>query len=260
MSTKHVYLPCLILLMAVVSFAQQETPEQQSKKTEVWNPKPPVITPAEKSGDAPSDAIILFAGDSLVEWVSARDTTKPANWFVSGDVFKVNKAAGTIRTKRVFMDYQLHLEWRIPTNITGSGQARGNSGIFLAGWGTGDGGYEIQILDSYKNETYVNGQAGSIYKQYIPLANVNRPPGEWNVYDIVWTAPRFNDNGTLKSPARVTALLNGVLVQNNVEVKGDTKWIGTPEYHKHGALPIKLQSHGDPSEPISFRNIWIRPL
>ena len=242
-----------------ISFAQ-ETREQQAKKTEVWSPVPPIITPSDKTGGAPSDAIILFNGESLSEWVSSKDTTKPAGWIVSGDVFMVNKSTGTIQTKRRFTDYQLHAEWRIPTNITGSGQARGNSGIFLGGWGTGDDGYEIQVLDSYKSETYVNGQAGAIYKQQIPLVNVNRPPGEWNVYDIVWTAPRFNDDGSLKSPARVTAFLNGVLVQNNAEVKGDTRWIGKPEYHKHGALPIKLQSHGDPSEPISFRNIWLRPL
>ncbi|WP_254049526.1 3-keto-disaccharide hydrolase, partial [Cnuella takakiae] len=126
--------------------------------------------------------------------------------------------------------------------------------------GKGDGGYEIQVLDNYNNPTYVNGQAGSIYKQHIPLANANRPPGDWNVYDIVWTAPRFNDDGTVKTPARVTAFLNGVLVQNNAEIKGETRYIGKPEYIKHGPAPIKLQDHGDPSEPISFRNIWIRPL
>ncbi len=260
MKKNNIYFLGLFLTTAFVSVAQQETREQQAKKTEVWTPVPPVITPADKPGGAPSDAIILFSGDSLSEWVSSKDTTKPAGWIVSGDVFMVNKPAGTIQTKRTFTDYQLHIEWRIPKNITGSGQARGNSGVFLGGWGTGDEGYEIQVLDSYKSETYVNGQAGSIYKQHIPLVNVNRPPGEWNVYDIVWTAPRFNNDGSLKSPARVTAFLNGALVQNNVEVKGDTRWIGTPEYHKHGPLPIKLQSHGDPSEPISFRNIWLRPL
>ncbi|WP_276500239.1 3-keto-disaccharide hydrolase [Terrimonas pollutisoli] len=260
MKKNSIYLISLFLTTAFASVAQQETREQQAKKTEVWTPVPPVITPSEKPGAPPSDAIILFSGDSLTEWVSSRDTTKPAGWIVSGDVLMVNKPAGTIQTKRRFTDYQLHIEWRIPKNITGSGQGRGNSGVFLGGWGKGDEGYEIQVLDSYKSETYTNGQAGSIYKQHIPLVNVNRPPGEWNVYDIVWTAPRFNNDGSLKSPARVTAFLNGALVQNNVEVKGDTRWIGTPEYHKHGPLPIKLQSHGDPSEPISFRNIWVRIL
>jgi hypothetical protein len=260
MTSSKIIFSCFFLGAFFTACAQQETPEQQSKKTEVWTPVPRIITPAPKSGDAPSDAIILFKGDTLSEWVSSRDTTKPAGWIVSGDIFMVNKRAGSIQTRKSFMDYQLHIEWRIPTNITGSGQGRGNSGVFLGSLGRGDEGYEIQILDSYKNETYVNGQAGAIYKQQIPLVNVNRPPGEWNVYDIIWTAPRFNDNGTLKTPARVTAFLNGALVQNNVEVKGDTRWIGAPEYKKHGALPIKLQSHGDPSEPISFKNIWVRPL
>jgi hypothetical protein len=171
---------------------------------------------------------------------------------------KVDKAAGDIQTRASFTDYQLHLEWRVPENITGKGQARGNSGIFLAS--VFDGGYELQILDSYNNTTYVNGQVGSVYKQHIPLANPTRPPGEWQVYDVIWTAPRFNSNGSLKTPARVTALLNGVLVQNNVELKGRTEYIGQPSYKAHGSAPIKLQAHGDPSEPISFRNIWVRPL
>jgi hypothetical protein len=132
--------------------------------------------------------------------------------------------------------------------------------VFLASTGPGDDGYEIQVLDCYNNTTYVNGQTASIYKQSIPLANACKKPGEWQTYDIIWTAPRFNDDGTLKSPARVTALHNGVLVQNNFELKGVTKYIGAPEYKKHGAAPIKLQAHGDPSEPISYRNIWVREL
>jgi hypothetical protein len=146
----------------------------------------------------------------------------------------------------------------VPENITGSGQARGNSGIFLAS--VFDGGYELQVLDSYNNKTYTNGQAGSIYKQYVPLANPMRPPGEWQVYDVVWTAPRFKADGSLEAPARVTAFLNGVLVQNNVALRGRTEYIGQPSYKAHGPAPIKLQAHGDPSEPISYRNIWVRPL
>ncbi len=155
----------------------------------------------------------------------------------------------------------MHLEWRIPANITGNGQGRGNSGLFLASIGKGDAGYELQILDAYGNDTYVNGMAGSIYKQHVPLANPARKPGEWQTYDVVWTAPVFNEDGSLKSPAMVTAFFNGILVQNNVTLSGPTQYIGKPSYNvKHGASPIKLQSHGDPSEPISFRNIWIRPL
>jgi hypothetical protein len=262
MCTQKIVLSVLFCSLLISCYSQQETREQQAAKTEVWQPVPKIVTPSPQPGDAPSDAIILFGGDNLEQWTSTRDTTKPAGWTVAGDVFMVKKGTGNIQTKRSFMDYQLHIEWRIPKNITGSNQARGNSGIFLAAWGNGDDGYELQVLDSYNNPTYVNGQAGSIYKQHIPLANTNRPPGEWNVYDVIWTAPRFNTNGTLKTPGRVTAILNGVIVKNNVEVKGGTRWIGTPEYIKggHGALPIKLQDHGDPSEPISFKNIWVRPL
>ena len=154
----------------------------------------------------------------------------------------------------------MHIEWQIPEKITGKGQARGNSGLFLASTGGGDAGYELQILDSYNNRTYSNGQAGSIYKQYRPLVNAMRKPGDWNVYDIVFTAPRFKEDGSLFSPARVTVIHNGVLVQNNTELKGGTVYIGLPDYKAHGKSPIKLQDHGDPSEPISYRNIWIREL
>lgn len=230
------------------------------KTTEVWEPVPKVITPGKTFADAPADAIILFDGKNLNEWRSVRDTTKEAGWMVKDGVITVKKGTGNIETKRRFTDYQLHLEWRIPANITGKDQGRGNSGLFLASTGKGDEGYEIQILDSYNNRTYSNGQAGSIYKQYIPLANANKKPGEWQTYDIIWTAPRFNPDGSVQSPARVTAFLNGILVQNNVEVKGITRYDSIPDYYPHGASPIKLQDHGDPSEPISFKNIWIRPL
>ena len=167
---------------------------------------------------------------------------------------------GNIETKRTFKNYQLHIEWRIPENITGTDQARGNSGVFLASTGPGDAGYELQVLDSYNNKTYVNGQAGSIYKQGIPLANPNRKPGEWQTYDVVWTAPTFNADGSLKTPAYVTVFFNGVLVQNHFELKGETLYIGKPFYKKYDTAPIKLQAHGDKSEPISFRNIWVREL
>ena len=162
------------------------------------------------------------------------------------------------------MDYQIHIEWREPKDIEGTDQARGNSGLFLASTGKGDDGYEMQILDNYNNKTYTNGQAGSIYKQNAPLVNPNRPPGEWQTYDVIWTAPRFNEDNSLKSPARVTAFFNGVLVQNNFELTGPTLYIGHPSYKDKGAVrgpyAIKLQAHGDKSKPISFRNIWVRPL
>ena len=229
------------------------------EETEVWEPKPKVVT-VDSITKVPSDAIVLFDGTNLDEWVSTNNVEAPAEWTVENGVFTVDKTKGNIQTKKSFMDYQLHLEWRVPSNITGTGQAMGNSGLFLASTGGGDAGYEMQILNSYQNETYVNGQAASIYKQYPPLVNAMRKPGEWNVYDLVWTAPRFNEDGSLKSSARVTAFHNGVLVQNNVELKGETRYIGNPFYTKHGACPIKLQAHGDPSEPLSFRNIWIREL
>src|SRR6185369_13184133 len=152
---------------------------------------------------------------------------------------------------RSFTNYQLHIEWRIPEVITGSGQARGNSGVFLASTGPGDMGYEPQVLDSYNNKTYVNGQAASIYKQTPPLVNAMRPPGQWQVYDVVWTAPTFNADGSLKTPAYVTAFHNGVLVQNHFQLRGETLYIGTPSYKKFDGAPIKLQAHGDASKPIS---------
>jgi hypothetical protein len=230
------------------------------KLTEAWTPEPKVVTPGLAVDDAPSDAIILFNGKNLNSWISAKDTSQPAKWTVVDGAFTVKKGTGNIQTRKKFMDYQLHLEWRIPKTISGSGQARGNSGVFLASTGPGDEGYEIQVLDSYNNKTYANGQTASIYKQYIPLANASKKPGDWQRYDIVWTAPRFNENGTLKSPARVTAFHNGILVLNNVEIKGGTVNSGQPAYKAHGASAIKLQDHGDPSAPISFRNIWIREL
>jgi hypothetical protein len=228
--------------------------------TEVWQPEPKVVTPGADGGTAPSDAIILFDGKNLNEWVSAQDRSAPAKWIVANGVVTVNKSAGNIETRRMFKNYQLHMEWRIPENVTGSGQLRGNSGLFLASTGPGDAGYELQVLDSYNNKTYVNGMAASIYKQSIPLANSMRKPGEWQVYDVVWTAPIFNADGSLKSPAYVTAFLNGVLVENHFELKGETRYIGQPFYKMFDRAPIKLQAHGDPSPPISFRNIWVREL
>lgn len=234
-------------------------PRGNPAETEVWEPVPKVVAPAATDGGAPADAVVLFDGRSLNEWVSVKDKS-PAGWTVADGVITVNKQAGNIETKRSFTNYQLHIEWRIPADITGTGQARGNSGLFLASTGGGDGGYELQILDSYENKTYVNGQAGSIYKQGTPLVNASRKPGEWQTYDVVWTAPTFNADGTVKTPAYVTAFHNGVLIQNHFELKGETLYIGKPQYKKHEASPIKLQAHGDPSAPISFRNIWVREL
>jgi len=242
----------VLIALSVSLSAQQTAPKPQD--TEVWTPVPPVVTPGDSSTSAPSDAIVLFDGKNQDEWVSAQDRS-PAKWFVSDGILTVNKAAGVgnIETRRRFRDYQLHLEWRIPADVSGSDQARGNTG-------PGDAGYELQILDSYNNKTYVNGQVGSIYKQGIPLANPSRKPGEWQSYDVVWTAPVFNSDGSLKTPAFVTAFMNGVLIQNHFQLEGETLYIGQPFYKKHDAAPIKLQAHGDHSEPLSFRNIWVREL
>ena len=231
----------------------------KAKETEYYKPVPPVVNPGLIYGDVPSDAIVLFDGENLDEWVSAENPSQPAKWIVNGGVVTVNKKAGDIQTKRNFTDYQLHIEYQIPTTIKETGQSRGNSGIFLATLPSGSG-YELQVLDNYQNTTYVNGQAASIYKQSAPLVNACRPPGEWQTFDVIWTAPRFNENRILTSLARVTVFHNGVLVQNNTVVLGDTPYIGHPAYRVHGPLPIKLQSHGDPSDPISFKNIWVREL
>jgi hypothetical protein len=244
------------ILSASIALAQNPVSAKPAD-TEVWTPVPPIVTPGRTDADPPSDAVILFDGHNADAWVSAKDGS-PAKWTVANGVMTVNKPSGDIRTKRSFSNYQLHIEWRIPENVTGHDQERGNSGVYLAS--LSDGGYELQVLDSYNNTTYVNGQAASIYKQFPPLANAMRKPGEWQVYDVVWTAPTFNADGSLATPAYVTAFHNGVLVQNHVALKGDTKYIGKPEYKRHGPAPILLQAHGDPSPPISYRNIWLREL
>jgi hypothetical protein len=215
------------------------------------------VTPGATSEAPPSDAIVLFDGKSLDEWQSVRDKL-PANWTVADGVLTVNKAAGDIETHRTFRDYQLHVEWRVPTNVTGSSQERGNSGVFLAV--ASDGIYELQIVDSYNNPTYVNGMAGSLYKQSIPFVNASRRPGEWQTYDVVWTAPTFEADGKLRSPAYATVFYNGLLVANHFAMLGETRNTGLPSYTPFTRAPIALQAHGDPSPPISFRNIWIREL
>ena len=255
-------LSSLVVVLAQLS-AQQAAQDTQIKpkpeETEVWQPVPKVVTPATECNAPPSDAIVLFDGKNVDEWVNVKDKA-PALWDVHDGVMTVNKAGGSIETRRRFRNYQLHIEYRIPSSITGTGQGRGNSGVFLASTGLGDDGYELQVLDGYNNPTYVNGMAGSIYKQSIPLVNASRRPGEWQTYDVAWTAPTFNDDGSVKTPAYVTVLFNGILVQNHFELKGQTLYIGKPFYRKYDSAPIKLQAHGDKSEPMSFRNIWVREL
>ncbi len=256
---KTTFITTSLMIAALGTAFGQEKAKPQD--TEFYTPVPAVVTPGKTNTEAPSDAIVLFNGKDLSQWVSTNDRSKPANWKVSNGTFTVVKTEGNIETKKAFNNYQLHLEWQVPANITGEGQARGNSGLFLASIGKGDDGYELQILDPYNNKTYTNGQAASIYKQTTPLVNPGKKPGEWQTYDVIWTAPTFNADSTVKTPARVTVFFNGVLVQNNFELQGPTQYIGKAGYRKaHGASPIKLQSHGDKSEPLSFRNIWIREL
>lgn len=248
------------LFAAAATISAQQSTKMKPEDTEVWEPVPKVVTPGATCNAPPSDAIVLFDGKNQDAWVSAKDGKSPADWTVADGVLTVNKSSGNIETKQSFKNYQLHVEWKVPADITGSGQARGNSGVFLASTGPGDDGYELQVLDSYENKTYVNGMAGSIYKQAIPLANAARKPGEWETYDVVWTEPTFNSDGSLKTPAYVTVFFNGVLVENHFQLKGQTLYIGKPFYKEYTSAPIKLQAHGDPSKPISYRNIWVREL
>ena len=182
---------------------------------------------------------------------------KAAAWDVGEGAVTVKPGSGDLVTAQSFCDVQVHIEWRTPEEVIGpdgkplEGQARGNSGVFL------QDRYEVQILDSYRSETYANGQAGAVYKQTPPQVNAALAPGEWQSYDISFTAPRFADDGRLKSPGRISVLHNGVLIHNNTEVRGPTAWIGTPAYEAHDCAPLRLQDHGN---RVSFRNIWVRPL
>lgn len=248
MPTKRsaVVITLLLTLAAAVAAAAQS--RGRPELTEVWDPVPPKINPGD-AGRAPSDAIVLFDGTDLSEW-TGRDGA--ARWNVEDGAFTVVKETGEIATRRAFGDIQLHIEWRSPTELVGEGQDRGNSGVFLMDL------YEVQVLDSYESRTYSNGQAGSIYKQFIPEVNATRAPGEWQSYDIVFMAPRFAADGGLEEPATMTVLHNGVLIQNHVTLRGPTKFIGEPAYEAHESkLPLTLQDHGN---PVSFRNIWVREL
>lgn len=254
---------CIILFAAVLvanSLSAQKpmNPDslmKEAAKSEIWEPVPVLVTPGKTSSDAPSDAIVLYNGKDLSQW--QKEKGGQPGWKIDKDgALTVVKGSGNIATRQGFGDCQLHIEWREPTAIAGASQARGNSGIFFMEQ------YELQVLDSYNNPTYVNGQAGSIYKQHIPLVNASKKPGEWQSYDVIFTAPVFYSDGKLQSPARITVFFNGILVQNNVVIKGHTEWIGEPQYRSHAdKLPIVLQDHGkDGGNPMSYRNIWIREL
>jgi len=238
---------CAAIFTTTNLFAQKDP-----ATTEIWKPEVKVVAPGKTNTDAPADAIILFNGTTASGWKHSNGDE--AKWTVADNALTVKPGSGGIETKQKFGDCQLHIEWRIDKNVKGDGQDRGNSGIFLMGR------YELQVLDNYNNinKTYVNGQAGSMYKQTPPLVNVCKAPGEWQTYDIVFTAPRFSDNGSVISPARITVMHNGVLVQNNTTLWGNTVYIGSPTYEKHAAKEsLMLQDH---SHLTSFRNIWVREL
>jgi hypothetical protein len=240
------------VILALFSFAMttgyaQDKPDP--KDTEVWEPEPKVVTPGKNSSAPPADAIVLFDGKNMDQWVGKDG--KAAKWTVADGAMTVAKGTGEVKTKQAFGDIQLHIEWRTPSKVEGEGQGRGNSGIFFCEK------YELQVLDSYNNRTYSNGQAGSIYKQAIPMVNASRPPGEWQSYDVVFIAPKFNGDGTLNTPGRITVFHNGVLIHHNTEIKGTTEYIGKPKIVAHGKGSIVLQDHGNPT---SFRNIWVREL
>ncbi|MEI8073349.1 MAG: DUF1080 domain-containing protein [Bacteroidota bacterium] len=246
----------IITLVNAQKKANQDSLEKVAAKTELWEPVPTVVSTKNPFVDAPSDAIVLMSGKDLNSWHKESDK-KAAGWKVDKEgITTIVKGSGNIESNQAFGSCQLHIEWREPAVIAGSSQTRGNSGIFFMGR------YELQVLDSYNNPTYVNGQAGSIYKQFIPLVNASKKPGEWQTYDIVFTAPEFYADGRLQTPAYITVLMNGVLVQNHVEIKGNTDWYKTPKYYAHKEKePLVLQDHGmDGGNPMSYRNIWIREL
>lgn len=243
---------CMLAMAAVFSAYSQDKTKQTPESTEIWEPQPKVITPSAKPGDAPSDAIVLFDGKSFDQWKSLDGGGVP-KWTLKDGAMTVGAGTKEISTKQEFGDFQLHVEWRSPAEVdpAKTGQGRGNSGIFLHGM------YEVQVLDNYNNKTYANGQASSIYKQHIPLANACRKPGEWQTYDIIFTAPRFGAEGRVIHPAYVTVIHNGIITLNHVAIWGGTAYVGLPVYTAKDKGPIILQDHGD---AVSFRNIWIRNL
>ncbi len=233
-----------LALGSISLHAQDMKPED----TEVWEPEPTVVKPGSIT-TAPSDAIVLFDGKDLSQWTNSNG--KNAEWNVGDGIMTVAPGKGDIQTRQTFGSIQLHIEWRTPAVVKGEGQGRGNSGIFFQGI------YELQVLDSYNNRTYSNGQAGSIYKQTPPLVNASNGPGEWQIYDVIYMAPVFNEDGTYQKNPTITVFHNGVLIQNHTVIKGTTPYIGPPKVVQHADGPLRLQDH---SNPTSFRNIWVREL
>jgi len=255
---KKIYL--LVVWFVAISCVEKESKEPLAKETrpmkpeqtEIWEPRVPVVSPGSENAP-PSDAIVLFDGTSLDNWITEKDSTA-AIWILNGDgSMTVKDKSGNIQTKNNFGSVQLHIEWRSPSEIMGENQSRANSGIFL------QAKYEVQVLDNNDNDTYVNGQVGSIYKQSIPLAMASVPSGEWNVYDIIFRAPEFDGTGQVTKKAVITVLHNGVLIQDHFEILGESVYTGLPSYQVHDKAPLVLQDHGDNSR-VSYRNIWLREL
>lgn len=246
---------CVMLLPAELSCYESCSSTEKGRYRwavhDMNRPRPPVVTPAEQPGQPPSNAIVLFDGRDLSQWVSEKDG-RPAKWKVKNEYMEVVKKTGDIRTKRSFGDCQLHVEWACPAKGSGIGQHHGNSGVFLMGK------YEVQIVNSYENETYADGQAAAMYGQYPPIVNACLPPGRWQSYDIIFRRPRFNKGGRVIRPARITVLHNGVLVHDNAKLHGATVHKKRAKYEAHAdKLPLKLQDHDD---PVRYRNIWLVEL
>jgi hypothetical protein len=243
------------LALSAVLAAAEQAPSHKWEIHDPNRPLPPVVDPGgpgtpEAPGRPPSDAIVLFDGKDLSRWRSEKGG--PAGWKVEKGYTEVVKGVGGIVTEQAFGDCQVHVEWAAPAVVAGDGQGRGNSGVFLMGL------YEIQVLDSYENRTYADGQAAAVYGQTPPLVNASRPPGQWQTYDIVFEGPRFTATGTLRRPARVTVFHNGVVVQHATELTGPTAHKARPPYAPHpDRLPLMLQEHGN---PVRYRNIWVRAL
>lgn len=245
------FITVTILIAFGITAISQVINIQDLKPFEPPKKEPPIVTPGTTASDPPSDAIVLFDGKDLSGWKSQRDGSE-AKWKVQDGYMEVVPRTGGIQSKYEFGDCQLHIEWASPSLVKGEGQGRGNSGIFLMGH------YELQVLDSFQNKTYFHGQAGSIYKQHAPLVNASRKPGEWQSYDIIFQSPQFDEQGKVTRYARMTVLHNGVLIQNNSQIYGET-WNDKPAlYLAHpNKGPLSLQDHGD---LVRFRNIWVRPL
>ena len=248
---KKLAAPLALLALCSTALAAQSALSEWPQHS-LERPHPRVVQPgAEYSVAPPSDAVVLFNGSSLDKWTSGNGT--PAKWKVVGGAFEVVPGSGQLSTRDAFGDAQLHIEWTSPKPAKGTGQDRGNSGVFMA-----DGRYEVQVLDSRDNVTYADGQAGALYGQFPPLVNATRAPGEWQSYDIVYHRPRFKSDGSLLTAARFTVFLNGVLIQDNMELVGPTANGSRPPFTMHAdRLPITLQDHG---HPVRYRNVWLRDL